>query len=222
MLWIAADHPRVDSQPRLSSTRQDVAIVKIGMHQPIAGIRAKLQRQANGSIEIPRRDGAARSRVPAWQRICDRLSDLAQRWDTGRSCDARQPAEQGGCHLRGIRPGNLSERSAWIEAFEEQNSRAGISIEQPDRTPAVPRGQSQRLGSNCFGELADLQDARLISPMHWHDNGKRAMHQLVVIHIKVPPTGRLANDARNRSKPPASRLPAPRGVFLHERGRQNH
>jgi hypothetical protein len=222
MLWIAADRPRVDSQPRLSFTRQDVAIVKIGMHQAIAGIRTKVQRQANGSIEIPGRDGAARVRVPLWQRICDRLSDLAQRWNTGRSRDARQPVKQGGCHLRGIRPGKVEERSPWIEAFEEQNSRAGISIEQPDRTPAVPRGQSQRLGSNCFGELADLQDACLISPMHWHDNGKRAVHQLAVIHIKVPLTGRLLDDARNRPKPPASRLSTPRGVFPHERGRQNH
>ena len=222
MLWIATDRPWVNSQPWFSFTGQDVAIVKVGVHQPVAGVGANLQRKTNGSIEMPLRDWGARARVPLGQRICDRLGDLAQRWNTGRSRDARQPAEEGGCHFRGVRPGQVEERPPWIEAFEEQNSRSGIGIEQPDRTVAVPRGESLRLGSNCFGELADLQDARLISSMYWHYNGEPAVHQLAGVHIEMPPTGRLLNDARHRSKPPARRLFTPRGTLLHQRGRKNH
>lgn len=57
--------------------------------------------------------------------------------------------------------------------------------------------------------------------MYRHDNGERAMHQLAVIHIEVPPVGRLLDDARNRPKPLGCRA-ALRRAFRHERGRQNH
>src|ERR1035441_3405542 len=123
MLWIATDRPWVNSQPWFSFTGQDVAIVKVGVHQPVAGVGANLQRKTHGSVEMALRDGGARARVPRGQTMWVRPGDLAQRWTTGRTGDARQSAQQGGCNFRGVRPGQVEERSPWIEAFEEQNSR---------------------------------------------------------------------------------------------------